>query len=72
LAGLVLGTFDDCGAMAEIEALMLHHFGGDQIPIVSEVSIGHGSCNLTVPLGLPAELDTHKGVLVFSESAFTS
>jgi muramoyltetrapeptide carboxypeptidase len=72
LAGLVLGTFDDCGAMAEIEALVLHHFGGGQIPIVSEVSIGHGSCNLTVPLGLPAELDTHKGVLTFSESAFTN
>lgn len=70
LAGLVLGTFDDCGAMAEIEALMLHHFGGRQIPIVSEASIGHGSCNLTVPLGLPAELDTHKGALTFSESAF--
>jgi muramoyltetrapeptide carboxypeptidase len=71
LAGLVLGTFDDCGAMAEIEALVLHHFGSDQIPIVSEVSIGHGSCNLTVPLGLPAELDTHNGALTFSESAFT-
>lgn len=71
LAGLVLGTFDDCGAMAEIEALVLHYFGGDRIPIVSEVSIGHGSCNLTVPLGLPAELDTHKGTLTFSESAFT-
>ena len=70
LTGLVLGTFDDCGAMAEIEALVLHHFGGDQIPIVSEVSIGHGSGNLTVPLGLPAELDTHKGALTFSESAF--
>jgi muramoyltetrapeptide carboxypeptidase len=71
LAGLVMGTFNDCGAAAEIEALVLHHFGGDQIPIVSEVSIGHGRCNLTVPLGLPAELDTNKGVLIFSESAFT-
>jgi muramoyltetrapeptide carboxypeptidase len=72
LAGLVLGTFENCGAMAEIEALVLHHFGSEQIPIVSEVSIGHGSCNLTVPLGLSAELDTHKGALTFSESAFTS
>ncbi len=71
LAGLVLGTFDDCGAMAEIEALVLHHFGGYQIPIVSEVSIGHGHCNLTVPLGLTAELDTYQGTLVFAESAFT-
>ncbi len=72
LAGLVLGTFDDCGAMSEIEAMVLHHFGGYQIPIVSEVSIGHGNCNLTVPLGLPAELDTYQGALTFSESAFAS
>jgi muramoyltetrapeptide carboxypeptidase len=70
LSGLVLGTFDDCGAMADIEALVLHHFGDRQIPIVSDVSIGHGNCNLTVPLGLQAELDTHKGALTFSESAF--
>jgi muramoyltetrapeptide carboxypeptidase len=70
LAGLVLGTFDDCGTRAEIEALVKHHFGGDPIPIVSEVSIGHGRCNLTVPLGLPAQLDTFKGALTFAESAF--
>jgi muramoyltetrapeptide carboxypeptidase len=70
LAGVVLGTFDECGDQVEIEELVLHHFGGDSIPIVSEVSIGHGGCNLTVPLGLPAELDTLKGVLTFAESAF--
>jgi muramoyltetrapeptide carboxypeptidase len=72
LAGLVLGTFDECGAKSEIEALVLHHFGGYQIPIVSEVSIGHGNRNLTVPLGLQAELDTYQGALTFTESAFTS
>lgn len=72
LAGLVLGTFDNCGAMSEIEALLRYHFGDRQIPIVSEIAIGHGQCNLTVPLGLQAELDTHKGALTFLESAFES
>ena len=70
LAGLVLGTFDNCGTMADIEALVTHHFGDRQIPIVSEVSIGHGNCNLTVPLGLLADLNTHNGELTFFESAF--
>jgi muramoyltetrapeptide carboxypeptidase len=69
LAGLVLGTFDHCGTQAELEALVLHHFSSDPIPIVSGVSIGHGSSNLTVPLGLPAELDTNKGTLTFAASA---
>ncbi len=69
LRGLLLGSFKDCGDPHEVEALVQRLFGNMQIPIVAGVPVGHGDCNLTVPLGIPARLDTEKGELVFLEPA---
>jgi muramoyltetrapeptide carboxypeptidase len=70
LAGVVLGSFEDCGAMDEIDALMLERFADMSIPIVSGVRIGHGRSNWTVPLGVAARLDTTAGELRFLEPTF--
>lgn len=70
LRGLVLGSFKDCGDTAEVEAIVQRLFGRMGIPIVDGVQMGHGRRNLTVPLGLPARLDTDKGELTFLETAF--
>jgi muramoyltetrapeptide carboxypeptidase len=67
LAGLVLGSFEDCGSDEEIDALVLERFQDWSIPIVSGAPIGHGRSNWTVPLGIAARLDTAKGELVFVE-----
>jgi muramoyltetrapeptide carboxypeptidase len=70
LAGLVLGSFEDCGSNDEIDALVLERFADMSIPVVAGVCAGHGRCNWTVPLGLMARLDTTAGELRFIEPTF--
>ncbi len=70
VAGLVLGSFEDCGSGDEIDALVLERFKDWPIPIVSGAPIGHGRSNWTVPLGISVRLDTAKGDLVFVEPSF--
>jgi len=70
MAGLVLGSFEDCGSGDEIDALVLERFKDWPIPIVSGAPIGHGRNNWTVPLGIAAQLDTAKAELVFVEPSF--
>lgn len=69
LAGLVLGSFTDCGVAKEIDAIMRQLFDDHPIPIMAGVAAGHGPSNLTLPLGVPAELDVDNGMLHFSEAA---
>lgn len=70
LAGLVLGFFENCGSMDEIDALVQERFADMSIPIVSGVRVGHGRSNWTVPLGVAARLDTTAGELSFLEPTF--
>ncbi|RJQ81650.1 MAG: LD-carboxypeptidase [Desulfobacteraceae bacterium] len=69
LAGLVLGSFKDCGVEAEIDALVRQLFDDSATPILAGVNAGHGNCNLTLPLGIMAALDTDRGELRFLETA---
>ncbi len=70
LAGVVLGSFEDCGSGDEIDALVLEVFADRPIPIVAGAPVGHGRVNWTLPLGLSVRLDTGKGVLEFVEPTF--
>jgi muramoyltetrapeptide carboxypeptidase len=70
LAGIMLGSFEDCGSMDEIDALVQERFADMSFPIVSGVCVGHGRCNWTVPLGLTARLDTIAGELRFLQPTF--
>jgi muramoyltetrapeptide carboxypeptidase len=70
LEGLVLGDFENCGSMDEIDALVEKVFEDMSFPIVSGVPVGHGRSNWTLPLGVAARLDTTAGELRFIEPTF--
>ena len=64
LAGLVLGSFQDCGTDADINAIVSDVFGDLPIPVVAGLAAGHTQSNMTLPLGRPVLLDAEKGELV--------
>ena len=70
LAGLILGSFENCGPIDDIEALVVEIFDSWNIPIVSGAPVGHGRSNRTVPLGLEVRLDASRCELVFAEPTF--
>lgn len=67
IAGLVAGRFDDCGESVRIDEMLLEAVEKSDIPVISGFPIGHGEQNLTIPVGLPALLDTKTLTLAFSE-----
>lgn len=63
VAGIALGSWTECGEPAEVRALMLDRLGGLGVPIAWELGFGHRADQLTVPLGVWAELDADAGTL---------
>lgn len=64
MAGVVLGTWTDCppdlGVIAELMRDRLEPLG---VPVLWGLEFGHCAAQLTVPLGVPAVLDTEGGSL---------
>jgi len=69
LAGLVIGQMVDCGNNKEVSSLLNERLGGLPVPIVTGLPFGHGGENISLPLGLPALLDTERMVLEIEEAA---
>lgn len=69
VAGIVLGSWTDCGPYPEVRALLLDRLGGLGVPIVEELGFGHGPSTLTVPLGIPAVLDADTATLTLDVPA---
>ncbi|WP_405589438.1 LD-carboxypeptidase [Streptomyces sp. NBC_01190] len=69
VAGVVLGSWQDCGPYEEIRALMLDRLGGLGVPIVEEFGFGHCPSTLTIPLGVPAVLDADAATLTLEVPA---
>lgn len=65
IKGLVLGSFDDCGAPAEIQEIVKDVFQEAEFPILAGVEAGHTEPNLTLPLGVRAVLDAGRRTLEF-------
>ncbi|MHB2020418.1 MAG: S66 peptidase family protein [Candidatus Xenobia bacterium] len=72
-AGVVLGDFDDCDppedadfTLLEVLEEVLRPLG---IPVAAGFTVGHRATNLTVPLGVAAELDADAATLTFLEAA---
>lgn len=69
IAGLILGSFKECGFLSEIYALVGDLFDEMDVPVMAGFEIGHGRRNIMIPLGLGATLDTGKERLLFHEAA---
>lgn len=69
LAGLVLGDFSDSGQTDSIHPIFQSIFSDVNIPILSGFDIGHGKCNITLPIGLTATLDADRHFLQYHQSA---
>jgi muramoyltetrapeptide carboxypeptidase len=63
--GLVLGSFTDCGSPEEIWAIAEEIFHAAGFPILAGLQAGHTDPNLTLPLGVRAELDASSRELSF-------
>lgn len=71
IAGIALGSFDNCGRIDELYGIVEEVFEDLGIPILAGFDVGHIENNITFPIGLQASLDADKGVLSFHTSATT-
>ncbi|QKW10155.1 LD-carboxypeptidase [Streptomyces sp. NA04227] len=69
VAGIALGSWQDCGPEPELRPLFLDRLGGLGVPVVEELGFGHCADALTVPFGVAAELDAYEGTLRLREPA---
>lgn len=67
VAGVVLGSWLDCGDGA-VETVV-ERLGRLGVPLMSGLPFGHGVPQLTVPLGVEAEVDTSAGTLTMCQPA---
>lgn len=56
--GLVVGAFTDCGPREEVGAVLRERLAPLGVPMVSGFETGHIDTMVSVPLGVPAALDT--------------
>ncbi|HEV2088135.1 MAG TPA: LD-carboxypeptidase [Cryptosporangiaceae bacterium] len=63
VTAVALGSWVDCEPSADVRALALDRLGGLGVPVVWELGFGHCLPQLTVPLGVRAELDADAGTL---------
>jgi len=72
-AGLVFGAFSRCeeprGPCATVDEVLAAFAAELGLPTVGGAPIGHGPGQLTVPLGVAAELDADRGTLTVIEPA---
>lgn len=69
VAGVILGSFQGCGPLEDVYAVVKEAFRHTGVPILAGFDLGHGTDNLTVPIGLEPELDAEVGSLRFQEPA---
>lgn len=69
LAGLVLGTFKNCGNLDGIYRVVEKVFKEYDFPILAGFEIGHGRTNITFPIGLKATLDAENHMLLYHSPA---
>jgi len=69
VSALVIGKMKDCGEQELLYSLLQERLGTLSVPVVTGLPVGHGDENISVPLGLPALLDTDRMVLEIEEAA---
>lgn len=63
VAGIALGSWQDCGTLDEVRAVVADRLVPLGVPMVWELGFGHGTHQLTVPLGAHATLDADAATL---------
>jgi muramoyltetrapeptide carboxypeptidase len=63
VAGIVAGTFQNCGAIEEIQAILEERLGALGVPMISWADVGHGGQNQTYPIGVAADLNASAATL---------
>ncbi|MEU0399501.1 LD-carboxypeptidase [Streptomyces sp. NPDC006197] len=69
VAGIGLGSWEECGPYEEVRAVLADRLGGLGVPVVEEMGFGHSTTALTMPLGVPAALDADTGTLTLDAPA---
>jgi muramoyltetrapeptide carboxypeptidase len=72
LAGIALGSFENCGPSDGIYHIVGDIFKDESFPIVAGLDVGHGKHNLTLPLGIEATLDANDFTLSYHQAATMS
>ena len=67
--GIFFGDFVDCGSHDIIEAIVSEHFADSPFPVLMGFAVGHGRTNLTLPMGLVAQLTSDPPQLRFDAPA---
>ena len=67
-AGVITGSFEDCGEPSAVAALIKERLGDLPLPMMIGLPIGHGEVNTALPIGVKAVLDTRQKTLTLRES----
>ncbi|WP_313896008.1 LD-carboxypeptidase [Streptomyces sp. YIM 98790] len=67
VSGIVLGSWKECGAYAQVRPVLAERLGDLGVPVLEELGFGHGPEPFTMALGVPVTLDTDTAALVYKE-----
>jgi muramoyltetrapeptide carboxypeptidase len=65
VAGIILGTFTECGDPTHTDAMLAERLGDLGVPILAGANIGHNTAMQTYPIGISSRLDADRGTLTF-------
>lgn len=63
VAGIITGTFTDCGEHDDVHEVLADRLGDLGVPVLAWANVGHGGAFQTYPIGIAAELDADAGTL---------
>lgn len=69
IAGLILGSFEGCGPLEDIVAIVRGLDIPESTPILAGFAVGHSAINTTLPVGLSAHLDASAKTLRYLQIA---
>mgnify|MGYP001813058853 CR=1 FL=1 len=69
ISGIILGAFEECGPIEDIIKIIGGLSEKYPVPILAGLDAGHGSHNLTIPLGIEATLDADRHSLIYHRAA---
>jgi muramoyltetrapeptide carboxypeptidase len=71
VAGIVAGTFTDCGPPELIQDILAERLGSLQVPMIAWANVGHGGQFQAFPYGIAAELDAGAATLRLLDAPLT-